>query len=77
MIDILLMNDIFSAISKKTKIIFIGDHNQLKPIKSASILKYIFSYAKDGYSFKIKSILEEITKTIITNNEVNKKIQLI
>lgn len=73
MIDILLMNDIFSAISKKTKIIFIGDHNQLKPIKSASILKYIFSYAKDGYSFKIKSILEEITKTIITNNEVNKK----
>jgi exodeoxyribonuclease V alpha subunit len=73
MIDILMMSNILSALSKKTKIIFIGDHNQLKPVKSSSILKYICSYAEDGYSLKTQSILQEITQNSIINYKINKK----
>lgn len=73
MIDILMMSNILSALSKKTKIIFIGDHNQLKPVKSSSILKHICNYAKDGYSLKTKSILKKITQNTMKNNKINEK----
>ena len=73
MIDVLMMSNILSALSKKTKIIFIGDHNQLKPVKSSSILKYICSYAEDGYSLKTQSILQEITQNSIINYKINKR----
>ncbi|QCI20583.1 exodeoxyribonuclease V subunit alpha [Buchnera aphidicola (Brachycaudus cardui)] len=62
MIDLLMMEKIFHAVSKNTKLIFIGDHNQLCPIESGSILKKIFYYANYGYNNKTLSILEKITK---------------
>nr|WP_261789589.1 exodeoxyribonuclease V subunit alpha [Buchnera aphidicola] len=73
MIDILMMNNILLAVSKTTKIIFVGDHNQLKPVKSSSILKDIYYYAEHGYSSKTKSILEKITQNPIIKNKINKK----
>lgn len=60
MIDVLMMNNIFSSIKKNTKVIFIGDQNQLSPVGTGSILKKIYSYAHDGYSLKNISILKKI-----------------
>ncbi|WP_367682257.1 exodeoxyribonuclease V subunit alpha [Buchnera aphidicola] len=74
MIDILMINNILSALNKKTKIIFIGDYKQLKPIQSSSILKYIINYAKDGYSFETKLILKKIMQNdIFLDKKINKK----
>lgn len=73
MIDILMMEKIFLATLKTTKIIFIGDHNQLCPIESGSILQDIYYYAKYGYSFKTLSILEKITNDVLLNKKNKKK----
>ncbi|CAL4326511.1 exodeoxyribonuclease V subunit alpha [Buchnera aphidicola] len=61
MIDILMIEKIFNAVSKNTKLIFIGDHNQLCPIESGSILKNIFYYTNNGFNYKTLSILKKIT----------------
>ncbi|ALD15384.1 exodeoxyribonuclease V subunit alpha [Buchnera aphidicola (Aphis glycines)] len=60
MIDVLMMNRILSSIKNNTKIIFIGDPHQLSPIGIGSILKKIYSYANNGYSLKMISILKKI-----------------
>lgn len=74
MIDILMMNNILLAVNKNTKIILIGDHKQLKPIKSSSILEYIIDYEKDGYSFETKLMLKKMIKNnIFLNTKTNKK----
>lgn len=62
MIDILVMEKIFFSISKLTKIIFLGDHNQLPPIEYGSIFKHICYYANNQYSLKYSLILKELTK---------------
>lgn len=62
MIDILMMNNIFSAIKKNTKVIFIGDQNQLSPIGIGSILKKIYNYSYYGYSLDTIYILKKITE---------------
>ncbi|WP_422667356.1 exodeoxyribonuclease V subunit alpha [Buchnera aphidicola] len=70
MIDLLMMEHIFFALSKETKIIFIGDHHQLPPIETGSILKDLCYYANDGYSPEIIFKLQKINKYIKlkTNN---------
>lgn len=61
MVDILMMEKILFSVSKKTKLIFIGDQNQLRPIEPGSILRYICHHIK--YSYNTKNILniEKIT----------------
>ncbi|QCI21168.1 exodeoxyribonuclease V subunit alpha [Buchnera aphidicola (Hyperomyzus lactucae)] len=70
MIDILMMEKIFFATSEKTKLIFIGDHNQLSPIESGSILRNICYYAHGGYSLKTISDLKKLI-----NYKISKKIK--
>ncbi|QFQ32615.1 exodeoxyribonuclease V subunit alpha [Buchnera aphidicola (Aphis fabae)] len=72
MIDIFMMNNIFSALQKNTKIIFIGDHNQLSPIGAGSILKKIYNYSHDGYSIETISYLKNITQYSKLYNKENK-----
>ncbi|QCI18977.1 exodeoxyribonuclease V subunit alpha [Buchnera aphidicola] len=72
MIDILMMNNIFSSIEKNVKVIFIGDHNQLSPIGAGSILKKIYNYSYYGYSLETISILKKITKYSKLYNKENK-----
>ncbi|XBC40646.1 MAG: exodeoxyribonuclease V subunit alpha [Buchnera aphidicola (Nurudea yanoniella)] len=57
MIDIFIMEKIIDNIPKKTKIIFLGDHNQLPSINCGNILQDIYSYYCKGYGEKtIKKI---------------------
>ncbi|KAF0747326.1 RecBCD enzyme subunit RecD [Aphis craccivora] len=72
MIDIFMMHNIFSALQKNTKIIFIGDHNQLSPIGAGSILKKIYNYSHDGYSLETISYLKKITQYSNLFNKENK-----
>lgn len=62
MINIIMMNHIFSSIQKHTKLIFIGDHNQLPPIGAGSILKTIYNYSGYGYSSETTSLLKQMTQ---------------
>ncbi|QCI16116.1 exodeoxyribonuclease V subunit alpha [Buchnera aphidicola] len=74
MIDILMMEKIFLAVPKNIKLIFIGDHNQLCPVESGSILKNICNYANHGYSLKTISFLEKLTEYKFSKNiNINKK----
>jgi len=75
MVDILMMEKIFFSVSQHTKLIFIGDHNQLCPIESGSILRKIFYYSNNGYSLKTIINIEKITKyklPIKRNNKITK-----
>jgi len=62
MVDILMMEKILLSIPKNTKLIFIGDHNQLCPIESCSVLRKICHYTNDGYSLKTIINIEKLTK---------------
>ncbi|WP_342270876.1 exodeoxyribonuclease V subunit alpha [Buchnera aphidicola] len=70
MIDIQMMSLICKKISKKTKIIFLGDINQLPPIEMASILKEICFKACNQYNKKFSQHLYNLTneKVIISKN---------
>ncbi|XBC42182.1 MAG: exodeoxyribonuclease V subunit alpha [Buchnera aphidicola (Meitanaphis elongallis)] len=57
MIDIFIMEKLIDNISDKTKIIFLGDHNQLPSIHCGCILKDVYSYHRKGYS---QSIIKKI-----------------
>lgn len=61
MVDILMMEKILFAVSKKTKLIFIGDHNQLCPIEAGSILRYIYHHVNYNYNSKNMINIEQIT----------------
>ncbi|QCI22457.1 exodeoxyribonuclease V subunit alpha [Buchnera aphidicola] len=70
MIDILMMEKIFNSVSKNTKLIFIGDHNQLCPIETGFILKDICYYSNHGYNLKILNYIKALTKyQFLINNE--------
>lgn len=72
MVDILMMEKILFSVAKKTKLIFIGDQNQLCPIESGSILRKICHYAYDGYSSKNIINIEKLTKYKLLK-KINKK----
>ncbi|CAL4324337.1 exodeoxyribonuclease V subunit alpha [Buchnera aphidicola] len=80
MIDLLLMEKLIDALPKKTKVIFLGDINQLPPVDPGTILKDIYNNYHYAYSQKNKKILEHITeckiKTIdnLSNNKINDSI---
>ncbi|XBC44250.1 MAG: exodeoxyribonuclease V subunit alpha [Buchnera aphidicola (Schlechtendalia peitan)] len=59
MIDIFIMEELIKNISKHTKIIFLGDHNQLPSIKCGHILKDVYSYYKSGYSKKTIELINQ------------------
>lgn len=52
MIDLHIMEMIATRIKEKTKIIFVGDINQLPPIETGSILKNICNYKKKNLNIK-------------------------
>ncbi|QCI22889.1 exodeoxyribonuclease V subunit alpha [Buchnera aphidicola] len=62
MVDILMMEKILCAVSKNTKLIFIGDYNQLCPIESGSILREIYHHANNGYSLKTILDIQKLTQ---------------
>lgn len=70
MIDIFTMEKLIDNISKKTKIIFLGDHNQLPSINCGHILKDIHSYYCNGYS---QSTIKKINFFDITDVKKIKK----
>ncbi|QCI19471.1 exodeoxyribonuclease V subunit alpha [Buchnera aphidicola] len=53
MIDIDMFCKIIDSLSKKTILLFLGDINQLPPIKSGSIFKDVFNYYKNGYTIDL------------------------
>lgn len=77
MIDILIMEKIFSAVSENIKLIFIGDHNQLSPVESGSILRNICYYAHHGYSLQTAYYLEELINYKILKKNNTKKTNFI
>ncbi|WAI18403.1 MAG: exodeoxyribonuclease V subunit alpha [Buchnera aphidicola (Acyrthosiphon caraganae)] len=72
MVDILMMEKILFSVSKYTKLIFIGDHNQLCPIESGSILRKICNYNYNGYSLKTIMNIEKLTQYKLLK-KINKK----
>lgn len=70
MIDLLLMEKLIDALPKTTKVIFLGDINQLPPVDPGNILKDIYNNYHFAYSAKTAKILENITecKINITDN---------
>ncbi|WP_284443117.1 exodeoxyribonuclease V subunit alpha [Buchnera aphidicola] len=72
MVDILMMEKILCAVSKNTKLIFIGDQNQLCPIESGSILREICYYANNGYSLKTIVDIKKLTQYKL-QKKINKK----
>ncbi|WP_343190222.1 exodeoxyribonuclease V subunit alpha [Buchnera aphidicola (Mollitrichosiphum nigrofasciatum)] len=64
MIDFFIMNYLIHAISKKTKIILLGDPNQIEPINSSSFFNNICKYM-------YKENTKEKTSTLITNKNYN------
>ncbi|QIQ42175.1 MAG: exodeoxyribonuclease V subunit alpha [Buchnera aphidicola (Microlophium carnosum)] len=77
MVDILMMEKILFSVSSNTKLIFIGDSNQLRPIESSSILKKICSYANDGYSLQTVINIEKLTQYKLSKNTNTKKTNFI
>lgn len=73
MIDILMMEKIFCSVSENTKLIFIGDHKQLRPIEAGFILKDICYYANYGYNSKTLDYIKELTKYIFLKKSNKKK----
>lgn len=73
MIDILMMYNILSSISDSTKVIFIGDQDQLKPVELGSIFKNICHYSNNKYSSTVKEILEKIIKYSELKKNTNKE----
>lgn len=69
MIDLLLMEKLINALPKKTKVIFLGDINQLPPVEPGSILKDIYNNYHYAYSQKTAKILENITECKINTTD--------
>ncbi|QCI21888.1 exodeoxyribonuclease V subunit alpha [Buchnera aphidicola (Hyadaphis tataricae)] len=77
MIDILTMEKIFFSVMNTTKLIFIGDHNQLKPIETGDILKNICFYSKYEYSSKLLFHIKKLTNYTSQKKHINNKAHFI
>ncbi|QCI24499.1 exodeoxyribonuclease V subunit alpha [Buchnera aphidicola (Muscaphis stroyani)] len=73
MIDVLMMESILLALKKNTKVIFVGDYNQLSPIETGAILKNICYYSNEGYHNQTLSLLEKITNCKLSFKKNEKK----
>ncbi|QCI23968.1 exodeoxyribonuclease V subunit alpha [Buchnera aphidicola (Macrosiphoniella sanborni)] len=76
MVDIFLMEKILCAVSKNTKLIFIGDYNQLRPIESGSILRHIILNICNNSNRKNIINIEKITGYKLCRN-ITKKIEML
>ncbi|QTM69152.1 AAA family ATPase [Buchnera aphidicola (Hormaphis cornu)] len=75
MIDSNMMNNIIDALSKHTKLILVGDFNQLPAVNNGLILKDLCANANNTYSTKITILLKKINQCYIQRNaSLNKKI---
>ncbi|WP_343153440.1 exodeoxyribonuclease V subunit alpha [Buchnera aphidicola (Mindarus keteleerifoliae)] len=66
MIDFFIMNKLIQSVSESTKIIFIGDCNQLPPVGTGFLLKDISYFHQLGYTKKFTDLLKK-------TNFLNKK----
>lgn len=66
MIDIGIMEKLVTSIQKSTKIIFLGDYNQLPSICGGHILKDICSYYREGFSVHTTNLLKKLSNNNIT-----------
>ncbi|WP_343188398.1 exodeoxyribonuclease V subunit alpha [Buchnera aphidicola (Ceratoglyphina bambusae)] len=74
MLDTILLYNLINAIKKKSKIIFLGDFNQLSPINNLNIIKYICKNSKNKFSKKMSNILKNLINYKVKNKEKNIKI---
>ncbi|AAO27117.1 exodeoxyribonuclease V alpha chain [Buchnera aphidicola str. Bp (Baizongia pistaciae)] len=72
MIDITIMDKLISSIPKTTKIIFLGDYNQLPSISGGNILKNICSYYQEGFSTTTNKFLKQLFPNRITIKTIKK-----
>ncbi|WP_343154686.1 exodeoxyribonuclease V subunit alpha [Buchnera aphidicola (Pseudoregma panicola)] len=70
MISLILLNSLIKSTKKKTKIIFLGDFNQLPPINDINIIKQICKNFNNNFSKKMLKILKY---TINYHNSTKKK----
>ncbi|CUR53603.1 RecBCD enzyme subunit RecD [Serratia symbiotica] len=76
MIDLSIMAHLISALSLKTKVIFIGDHNQLPSIEAGSIFSDICFFLKFGYSKKRIIELNNLTGYKLFEKKTSIKLKL-
>ncbi|CAL4324102.1 exodeoxyribonuclease V subunit alpha [Buchnera aphidicola] len=80
MIDFFMMYKLIGSISSHTKLVFIGDHNQLPPIGTGFLLNDISFFYQYGYTKKFIELLKKMnfldkksqykTSNLIINNNI-------
>jgi len=77
MVDVVLMNSLFQAIKKNTKIIFLGDKNQIPSVEAGAVLaELIPEDFKEIFSNKIFVITDELIKSDCDNKMLDRVIIL-
>ncbi|WP_343152546.1 exodeoxyribonuclease V subunit alpha [Buchnera aphidicola] len=80
MIDFFMMYKLINSLSSHTRLIFIGDYNQLSPIGKGYLLKEISFFYEYGYTKRFTKLLKKInfldvnsnskTSNLIINNNI-------
>lgn len=68
MISLSILSKLISVLSHHTKVIFLGDHNQLHSIEPGSVFQDICQFAVFSYSIQQQYRLKELTGYILTNS---------
>lgn len=76
MIDITMLDNIITGLSNNTKLILVGDLNQLPSVETGSILKDLCANYNSTNSYRITKLLTKITNTYIPITSKNKKITI-
>jgi len=76
MIDITMLDNIITGLSNNTKLILVGDLNQLPSVETGSILKDLCANHNSTNSYRITKLLTKITNTYIPITNKNKKITI-
>ena len=67
MVNIDLIESVFSLLAKDCKIILVGDKNQLSPVNNCSIWNYLFEYSDNSL---IKSCVVNLNKTFRNSGDI-------
>ncbi len=67
MVNIDLIESVFSLLPKDCKIILVGDKNQLSPVNNCSIWNYLFEYSDNSL---IKSCVVNLNKTFRNSGDI-------
>lgn len=70
MVDLSLMTKLLQALHPETKLILLGDKDQLASVEAGAILAELGKFSEQGYSLELASYLQECTgeKTIVSEN---------